>query len=164
MEFIVTDCAKPVLYPGGSFDLVFATWLLNHVPNHQDLVDMFRNAVLNLREDGGHFVGIIVALTDDPTRWCEAEFKARPPPEGSGGLFYTNTGDVEDGESAWCHAESEAGDLDIRGWCLRQDVYERAAREAGLKGELRWGVTSVTERWLDGGKGGRSEFGGVEEL
>ena len=160
VKFIVADCAKPILYPGGPFDLVFAAWLLNHAPNHKGLVNMFRNAVINLKDEG-HFVGITVAPTMDPTEWYEAEFKARPPPEGSGGLIYTKTGDVEDGVSVHCYGETEVGSVDIRGWCLRQDVYERAAREAGLKGDLRWGVTSVPKRWLTGeGEGGAS----LEEL
>ncbi len=160
VEFIVADCAKPISYPGGPFDLVFAAWLLNHAPDHEGLVYMFRNAVLNLK-DGGHFVGITVAPTSDPTAWYEAELKARPPPEGTGGLFYTKTGDVEDGISVHCHGETEVGSVDIRGWYLRQDVYERAARGAGLKADLRWEVTSVPERWLKGeGEGGAS----LEEL
>ncbi len=121
---------------------------------------MFRNAVLNLK-DGGHFVGITVAPTSDPTAFYEAEIQARPPPEGSGGLIYTKTGDVEDGVAVHCHGDTELGSVDIRGWCLRQDVYERAAREAGLKGDLRWEVTRVPERWLRGeGEGGAS----LEEL
>ena len=160
VEFIVADCAKPIPYPGGPFDLVFAAWLLNHAPDHKSLVDMFRNAVLNLK-DGGHFVGITVAPTSDPTAWYEAEAEARPPPEGTGGLLFAKTGDVEDGISVHCYGETEVGRVDIRGWYLRQDVYERAAREAGLKVDLRWEVTSVPDRWLRGeGEGGAS----LEEL
>ena len=51
--------------------------------------------------------------------------------------------------------------MDFDCYHLRKAVYEGAAREAGLKGELRWGVTSVPERYLKGeGPGGAS----VEEL
>ena len=161
VTFIVADCAKPVLYPGGPFDLVFAGWLLQYAPDHDSLVSMFRNVALNLKDNGGLFVGVTVAPTDDPTRFLEAEIQARPPPEGSGGLFYTKTGDVPDGVSVWCHGETELGSVDMRGWFLRQDVYKRAAREAGLTGELKWGVTKVPDRWLRGkGEGGAS----LEEL
>ena len=159
-EFIVADCAKPEIYPGGPFDLVFAAWLLNHAPDYQGLLDMFRNAALNLK-NGGNFVGITVAPTNDPTAWYEAEAKARPPPEGTGGLIFETTGDVEDGVAVHCHGETELGDVDIRGWCLRQDVYERAARDAGLKDNLRWEVTRIPEGWLEGeAEGGAS----LEEL
>lgn len=49
-------------------------------------------------------------------------------------------------------------------WHLRKGVYEEAAREAGLRGELKWGVTSVPERYLRGDGEGRGEFVGVGEF
>ena len=148
VDLIVADCAKPALFPGGLFDLVFAAWLLNHAPNYSALVDMFRNAVLNLKDDGGYFIGVTGPPTSDPTQFYVMESQARP--HGSGGLFYDKTGDVEDGISVRCHGETEVGIVDMRGWLFRRDVYERAAREAGFRGELTWETTSVSKRWLEG--------------
>lgn len=161
VDFILADCAKPTLYPGGPFDLVIAAWLLDRAPDRKGLVDMFRNVALNLK-DGGHFVSVTCPPAMDPTASVEAVFKARPPPGGSGGLVMRKTHDVKDGIYFHCHADTVVGDVNFDGWHLRRDVYEGAAREAGLKGKLTWGVTSVSDRWLKGGavEGGAS----LEEL
>ncbi|KAL9635520.1 MAG: hypothetical protein Q9164_003401 [Protoblastenia rupestris] len=160
IDFTLADCSKPMSYAGGPFDLVFGAWLLNYAPDRAGLVDMFRNIALNLK-DGGHFVSVTVPPAQDPTAAVNAELHARPPPEGSGGLVYRVIRDVEDGIFFHCHADTEVGDVDFDCYYLRKDIYEAAAREGGMKGELRWGVTSVPERYLRGeGPGGAS----MEEL
>lgn len=156
VHFILADCSKPISYAGGPFDLVFGAWLLNYAPNHAGLVGMYRNIALNLK-DGGRFVSVTVPPAQDPKASANAELSARPGPEGSGGLTYQIIRDVEDGMYFNCHAETEVGDLDFECYHLRKDVYEAAAREAGFKGELKWGLTSVPERYLKGeGPGGAS--------
>ena len=160
VDFILADCSKPTSYAGGPFDVVFGAWLLNYAPDRAGLVDMFRNICLNLK-DGGHFVSVTVPPAQDPTASVNAESEVRPPPEGSGGLFYQFIKDVEDGIYFHVHGDTEVGDVDFDCYHLRKDVYEAAAREAGMKGELTWGVTSVPERYLRGeGPGGAS----MEEL
>lgn len=160
VDFTLADCSKPTRYAGGPFDVVFGAWLLNYAPDRAGLVDMFRNIEMNLA-DGGHFVSITVPPADDPTASVEAEYRVRPPPAGSGGLVYWKTRDVEDGIYFHVHGKTEVGDVDFDCYHLRKGVYESAAREAGLRGELRWGVTEVPERWLKGeGEGGAS----LEEL
>ncbi len=140
--------------------MVFGAWLLNYAETRSALVAMFRNVAENLR-DGGHFVSVTVPPAMDPTASVEGELKARPRPEGSGGLWYEKVGDVEEGIFFRVHGETEVGNVDFECWHLRRDVYEEAAREGGLRGELRWGVTKVPERWLRGeGEGGAS----MEEL
>ena len=53
------------------------------------------------------------------------------------------------------------GDVAFDCYHLDQEVYEQAAREAGLTKELSWEVTSVPDRYLEGeGLGGAS----MEEL
>ena len=102
-----------------------------------------------------------VPPTQDPTASVNAEFNARPPPEGSGGLVYSVIRDVEGGIYFHVHGDTEVGDVDFDCYHLRKDVYEAAAREGGMRGELKWGVTSVPERYLRGeGSGGAS----IEEL
>ncbi|KAK4690574.1 hypothetical protein P7C71_g6242, partial [Lecanoromycetidae sp. Uapishka_2] len=123
VDFLLADCSKPTTYPGGPFDLVFGAWLLNYASDRAGLVDMFRNISLNLKP-GGRFVSITVPPTNDPEGSVNAEFKARPPPEGSGGLWYYKTGDVEDGIAFHVHGETEVGDVDFDCWHLRRDVYE----------------------------------------
>lgn len=156
IDFMLADCSKPTSYAGGPFDLVFGAWLLNYAPDRAGLVDMFRNIASNLKE-GGHFVSVTVPPAMDPTASLNAEFGARPPPEGSGALVYYHLKDVEDGIYFHVHGDTEVGDVDFDCYHLRKDVYEAAAREAGLKGELKWGSTSVPERYLKGeGPGGAS--------
>ncbi|KAL8740092.1 MAG: hypothetical protein Q9190_007171 [Brigantiaea leucoxantha] len=160
VDFVLADCTKPVSYAGGPFDLVFGAWLLNYAPDHAGLVEIFRNVSLNLK-DGGHFVSVTLPPASAPMVSVDTEFTARPPPEGSGGLFYHLVRDVEDGIFIHVHGETEIGNVDFDCYYLRQSVYEAAAREAGLRGELHWGVTSVPERYLKGeGSGGAS----IEEI
>ena len=157
IDFKIADCAKSVPYEGGPFDLVFAAWLLNYAASGKDLVDMFRNIALNLR-DGGHFVAVTPPPTQDPVASVEAESKARP--NGSGGLFCRVTGAVEDGFAFHAHVDTKYGDVDFDYYHLRKDVYEASAREGGLRGELVWNVTSLPDEYFKDRKGGAS----VEEL
>ncbi|KAL8810883.1 MAG: hypothetical protein Q9200_002231 [Gallowayella weberi] len=157
IDFLLADCAQAERYPGGPFDIVFGAWLLNYAPDRKGLLDMFRNIALNLR-DGGRFVSITVPPAEVPLESQEAELKVRPPPEGSGGLYYWVNSEVEDGLYFHAKGHTPMGDVDFDNYHLRQSVYEDAAREAGLKGKLTWGKTEVPERWLRGeGEGGASK-------
>lgn len=160
VDFLLADCTKPERYPGAPFDVVFGAWLLNYAPDRQGLIDMFRNISMNLRE-GGRFVSITVPPAENPMDSINAELNVRPPPEGSGGLYYSVNEHVEDGVFFHVKGHTPLGDVDFDCYHLRKSIYEEAAREAGLKGELRWGKTEVPERWLRGeGDGGAS----LEEL
>ncbi|MCJ1280031.1 hypothetical protein MMC21_007856 [Puttea exsequens] len=135
VSFQVADCAKPVMYEGGPFDIVFAAWLLNYAPTRKDLAEMYANIALNLK-DGGHFVAVTVPPTQDIPAQYAAERAARP--NGSGALFVHTTGELQDGNMAHCHAQTEVGDVDFDFFHLRRSVYESAAREGGLSGRLEW--------------------------
>jgi SAM-dependent methyltransferase len=147
VSFIQADCTVPKAYEGGPFDLVFGAWLLNYAPDHKGLVAMFRNVAMNLK-DGGKFVSITVPPSSNPIDSLNAEASARPEPEGSGLLMYKNIKDVEDGIFFGVHADTPVGKLYFECYHLRKEVYESAAREAGLKGKIEWGVTEVPERFL----------------
>lgn len=153
IEFILADCSKPVPYEGGPFDIVFAAWLLNYAPTGKDMVDMFRNVALNLK-DGGHFIAVTPPPTQDPAAFIaaafvEAERKARPSElGGSGGLFCTVTGVVEDGISVHLHADTKVGDVDFDCYHLNKEVYESAAREGGLCGNLAWRLATVPDEFM----------------
>ncbi|KAL9624559.1 MAG: hypothetical protein Q9160_001223 [Pyrenula sp. 1 TL-2023] len=156
INFVVADCMKPSSYKGGPFDLVFGAWLLNYAPNRAALVDMFRNISLNLK-DGGHFVGITIIPANDPLASIKAEAKVRPPPDGSGGLNYRFLNDVDDGIYFTCYGDTPLGEVSFDNYYLKEDVYRGAAKEAGMKGVVSWGVTSVPETYLKGeGPGGSS--------
>ena len=160
INFILADCSRPLSYEGGPFDIVFGAWLLNYAPTGKDMVEMFRNVALNLK-DGGHFVAVMPPPTQDPAAFVEAEAKARPSQSGgSGGLFCTVTGVVEDGIRMHVHADTRHGAVDFDCYHLRKDVYETSAREGGLRGELVWSVTHVPDNFLEHREGGAS----IEEL
>ena len=121
---------------------------------------MFRNVWLNLR-DGGHFVAVTPPPTQDPAAFVEAEGKARPSESGgSGGLFCTVTGVVEDGITMHVHADTRHGNVDFDCYHLRKEVYEASAREAGFRRDLAWSVTALPDEFLQHRNGGAS----IEEL
>jgi len=154
VTFIQADCSIPKAYDGGPFDLVFGAWLLNYAPDRTSLVNMFRNAAINLK-DGGQFVSITVPPSSNPIASLNAEVDARPMPAGSGYLIYKHIKDVDDGIHFGVHGETPVGDLYFECYHLRKEIYEDAAREAGLKGKLVWGVTEVPDIYLEGkGPGG----------
>ena len=156
VDFLLADCSKPTAYPGGPFDVVFGAWLLNYAPDRAGLIEMFQNIAVNLKP-GGHFVAVTVPPTNDPRANVEAECNARPLPDASGGLFYSVHHDVPDGIYFHVHGHTELGDVAFDCYHLTEDLHKEAAREAGLKGEWQWGVTSVPERYLRGeGPGGAS--------
>jgi SAM-dependent methyltransferase len=156
VSFIQADCSIPKAYDGAPFDLVFGAWLLNYAPDRAGLVNMFRNISMNLK-DGGWFVSITVPPSSTPIDSINAEANARPMPAGSGYLIYHHIRDVQDGVYFRVHGETPVGDLNFECYHLKKELYEEAAREAGLKGELEWDVTKVPERYLKGeGPGGAS--------
>lgn len=147
VSFIQADCSIPKAYDGGPFDIVFAAWLLNYAPDRAGLVSMFHNIALNLK-DGGRFVSITVPPSSNPIESINAEVKARPLPAGSGYLIYNYIKDVEDGVYFGVHGDTPVGEVIFNCYHLKKELYEGAAREAGLKGKLEWGVTKVPERYL----------------
>lgn len=156
MDFILADCTQPTVYAGGPFDLVFGAWLLNYAPDRAGLVAMFRNVAGNLRA-GGRFVSVTVPPARDPTAAILAETKARPPPDGSGGFNNRILHDVDGGVCFRVYGATELGNMAFDCYHLRSDLYEAAAREAGLSGDWTWDVTAVPDRFLRGdGPGGAS--------
>jgi len=149
VSFIQADCTIPRVYDEGGFDIVFGAWLLNYAPDRAELAKMFRTIAMNLKE-GGRFVAVTVVPSSNPIEALNAEVKLRPMPVGSGRLIHQYIKDVEDGIYLNVHGNTPVGDLDFKCYHLKREVYEEAAREAGLKGKLEWGVTSVPERYLKG--------------
>lgn len=157
IAFKVADCSKPESYEGGPFDLVFSAWLLNYASNKHELVEMFRNVALNLK-DGGHFISICVPGTQDPRAFYKAERDLRP--QGSGGLLCDVTKDVEDGILFHVYCHTNVGDVNFDCYHLRKDIYKASAKEAGFRGEIQWSETDVPDEFFEHRRGGA----GIEEL
>ena len=157
IEFRVADCSKPMSFEGGPFDLVFAAWLLNYASSSGELVEMFRNGALNLKE-GGHFVSVCPPPRQEPAAYYKEERDIRP--ERSGGLLSEVTKDVGDGVLFHVYCSTEHGDMNFDNYHLTKRIYEASAREAGFRGEIQWSVTTVPDVFFKDRSGGAS----IEEL
>ena len=147
IAFIAADCSKPLQYEGGPFDIVFGAWFLNYAANEKELVEMFRNISMNLKP-GGCFLGVVPPPTEDPAGFIHAETKLRPPPIGSGLLWESVTAEFEDGVAFHAHGDTSCGMVDFDCYHLKKHVYENAAKEAGMTGEVKWYVTDVPDGFL----------------
>ncbi|KAK3686585.1 hypothetical protein LTR37_019690 [Vermiconidia calcicola] len=165
-HFIEADCSTPTVYPGGPFDIVFAAWLLNYASSKSDIIEMYRNVLLNLKP-GGRFIAVTPPPSSDPAALLESECRLRPLPTASGGLYTTITVDVEDGLAIDLHKDTPVGDLDFDCFHLRKSVWEAAAKEAGFGGEIEWSTTNVPSDFMENpSKYGEDSNGGAsaEEL
>lgn len=155
VALLEADCGQPQAYAGGPFQLVVGGWILNYAANAEGLTETFRNIALNL-EDGGVFVGVTPPPTNDPAAFYKTEIGARPGPRGSGLLVSHATGTLEDGVRVHRHADTPVGVVDFDTYHLRRDVYEKAAREAGLRGKFEWNPTRLPDGFLENPVGGAS--------
>lgn len=136
LSFAVGDCSVPTkLYSEtdgeGPFDLVFAGWFLNYAPDYATLVNMWRNVVLNLKP-GGRFVCLSPNLRLDPRQGLHAKY----------GILLEAVHRVEGGWKARCIAPS--ADVQFDFFLLEKDVYEKAAKEAGMV-DLQWSPAVITD-------------------
>jgi SAM-dependent methyltransferase len=66
-RFMVADCTAPFAAgEEGSFDLVFAAWLLNYAADEAQMTAMWKNISKHLKP-GGRFVGVAPHPEEDPT-------------------------------------------------------------------------------------------------
>lgn len=147
IAFIEADGSKPTQFEGGPFDLVFGAWFLNYASTKAEMVEFYRNILLNLKPSG-RYVGVTPPPSFDPREFVAQEQALRPLPSASGGLYTTVLGDVEGGVRIHLHKDTSVGDLDFDCYHLRKDVWEAAAREAGFHGELNWQVTHIPEDFM----------------
>ena len=149
ITFDVGDCSKPRHFEGGPFDLVTGMWLLNYAPSRLELAGMFQNIAMNLT-DGGRFIGITFAPTDEPTRHTEKALRVRPVQYGN--VAFLATGEVEDGATVHAVAVTDLGNFEFDCYYLRQSIFETAARLGGMKGTLEWKPTALPEGCDESGR------------
>jgi ubiquinone/menaquinone biosynthesis C-methylase UbiE len=66
VTFLVGDGSVPVkYYDQKPFDIVTANWLLNYAADFDQMVSMFRNIAMNVKE-GGLFMGVVFKPHPDP--------------------------------------------------------------------------------------------------
>ncbi|KAH4859580.1 hypothetical protein HBI81_057360 [Parastagonospora nodorum] len=135
LTFDTRDCSIPSLMQHPTpFDIVFAGWFLNYAGTETELTNMFRVIEQNLTP-GGRFVGVTTNAHDA----CMTQ-----PKTGFYGLdvlvleerYVAPDSGVEVGIKARVVVGGEGGfGFDV--FQFRAEVYERCAREAGLR--LKWG-------------------------
>ncbi|CAF9922408.1 MAG: hypothetical protein ALECFALPRED_002078 [Alectoria fallacina] len=146
LSFHVTDCSVPFRYEDGVFDVVFGAWLLNYASHGKEMVNMFRNASVNLKESG-HFIGVTPPPTNDPRGHGDRALAARPARDGN--IVVTITKDVEKGVATHLESTMKTGKVEFDAYHLTKNVYERSAWEGGLEGALTW--RSVESPDIDSG-------------
>ncbi|KAJ7364567.1 methyltransferase type 11 [Mycena albidolilacea] len=150
LVFRVGDARMPdaLTEPHAPFDVVTGAWLLPYAASSTEMTAMWETVARNLRP-GGVFVGI----TQEPVAaggftahvarqralraqnpgllGIDFEYDAEPLASGEG-YRYTVTPQVDEAFS-------------FHAYHLPSDVYEAAAKKAGMTGEIEWRVMEVTE-------------------
>ena len=134
ITYIENDCAQPKVYEGGPFDLVFAGWLLNYASSREALTYFFHTIASNLVA-GGTFMGVVPHPSDDPRTFTDEAQRVQPKRYGE--IVMSFIEEVADGVKTHLFAPTEPP-VEFDNYHLRKSVYEQAASEAGMKGELRW--------------------------
>lgn len=158
IEYRVQDCATPmgsILDNGELFDVVVGAWFLNYASNYAEMLAMFRNISVNLKSsahpDGG---GIFVGITPFPLD--------APPKFQRFGINAERIANVEDGY----RIRVTANDLHSPGeppivfenYQLREEVYVKAAKEAGMVDVQLRMPNAIPEGWREPWEGYLSEW------
>lgn len=146
IEYQVGDCSKPMGYPPGPFDVVLGSWLLNYAPDYATLLEMWKNIAINISA-GGTFVGVVPPPTEDPKTYTLAAEKERPYKKGS--VTWQLMEEIHDGVTSRIIAGVEPKDVVFDQYHLKKSVYERAGREAGMKGEFDWRHIKILDHMKD---------------
>ncbi|GIZ43750.1 hypothetical protein CKM354_000696600 [Cercospora kikuchii] len=124
LDFSVKDCGLPLTVEEGGFDLVLGAWYLSNASDHEGLVTMFRNVLINLKP-GGRFLGIV------PNAFV-------PMYEAYDIHGLRMDMNEQAAEGHWkCTLSYKADNIAFKTNIRLHGLYERAATEAGL-GEIRW--------------------------
>ncbi|KAM7188893.1 methyltransferase [Naviculisporaceae sp. PSN 640] len=153
LQFQVGDALALGRLDEGPFDLVLGNWFLNYASTEEELTAMFQSISTNLT-NGGSFVGI--AYPPTPAKEIDAfgekensvnerrkisamrisvryiernqEIDGGRTPEGGWRTEVTAYNDDEERSAA----------VQFGNYHLPKELYERAARNGGLKGRLEW--------------------------
>lgn len=107
----------------GTFDLVTGVWCLNYAGDRARMQAVWRN-IAKFLKPGGRFVGIVPGKITD---WLEEG-------EVCYGFSYKRIEKVEDGWLVQKTLHADQGPISFKAYLLDDDVYRRAAEEAGMAG------------------------------
>ncbi|KAK1770143.1 methyltransferase type 11 [Phialemonium atrogriseum] len=146
------DLAKTIVDDeGGPFDVVVGAWLLNYASGLDEMTRMFRTVSASLGDGGGGvFVGVTPHPVDDVDAFARMtnEFEREQPCKWGLSVNYLRR--LESGEG-WRTEIVVPGEHEVRfrNYHLPKEVYERAARQGGMRGELRWKKIEMPKRALE---------------
>lgn len=149
VSFCVANCSRPDIWDNtelkdqqGTFDFVVAAWMLNYAASGKEMRGMFENAYLALKP-GGRMIALTIHARiidmfqpNDPLNESERYL----------GTAYDIVEKVDDGYKMRCVSFGEPK-LEWEFYFLREDVYSKAAAEAGM-GQLEWNVVLPEEEFL----------------
>ncbi|KAK0622315.1 S-adenosyl-L-methionine-dependent methyltransferase [Immersiella caudata] len=144
LVFEVGDARVLGIRGKGGYDLITAVWLVNYARDKEEMREMFAGIAANLKE-GGRFVGITLPPVEgkEMGRWKERMDGVRKGRVESWGVDMHYRERLENG--GW-EVVTDGGD----GVCfvefhLPRELFDIAAREAGLKGVVEWREVSLDE-------------------
>ncbi|KIW79360.1 hypothetical protein Z517_05972 [Fonsecaea pedrosoi CBS 271.37] len=153
LKFAVGDATKPLPLGvlsaedngddsgSGSFDIVLGAWLLNYASSTADMASMFANIAAALRP-GGRFVGITPHPAGDLDAFAAAH--ATPAAQATMRRFGVSVAYLSpplasgEGYHTRITAHVHPVDISFDNFHLRREVYEDAARQAGMRGPITW--------------------------
>ncbi|KAJ7364572.1 methyltransferase type 11 [Mycena albidolilacea] len=134
--------------PPAPFDIVTGVWLLNYAASSTEMTAMWETVARNLRP-GGVFVGItlepVAAGGFTPYVARQRALRAKNP--GLLGIDVEYDAEpLASGEGYRCKFTPQVEEaFSLHDNHLASDVYEAAARKAGMTGEIEWRVMEVSE-------------------
>lgn len=141
-KFLVGDCSKPILFEGGPFDFILAAWLLNYAASGEEMVGMFENIWMNLKE-GGTFVGITQPPAEDLQK---EEELSKSDPWRKYGVSLAHLEETADGYKTRVTGHVSPEPVEFDNYRLRKSVYEESARKGGMKGGIVWKLITLPEQ------------------
>lgn len=128
------------------FDLVFGVWFLNYAGSGEEMSNMWRTISMNLKP-GGVFVGMTPGPSDDLQCFQEEQ-------NGLGrelGVEMEYVKELDNREGWRTHirgvgkGEREGEVVEFDNFHLKKSVYEEAARQGGMKGNMEWRAVALPE-------------------
>lgn len=130
---------------GGAFTMVTGVWLLNYASCKAELVRMFQGISANL-EPGGVFVGIVPEPVENMDEFVQRRQEIFSQNRGLYDLDFEFNERLASGEGystgATVHVDRT---FQFQSYHLKQSVYEAAAREGGMTGEVEWKVSQPSD-------------------
>ncbi len=143
MNFHIGDATKPLPEEAtsqGPFDIVLGAWLLNYAESTDTMMTMFRN-ISSALKPGGVFLAIApppaLDLDDFAKQHSTTEAKAQMKHLGVSVEYLSSTENGE-GYNTRVIGHTQPVEVKFENFHLRREIYEKAAREGSMGGNVDW--------------------------